>query len=207
MPRLATEALYVQSPRFLLRQRPKFSSFEVQAHRGCRYCGNHGLYHVVLEKGARDGAKAATPFGPLCAMIASMTRRFSSFREDTKSSAAWDYGLRNFVGGCLVAKGFLAVPFFDHHLRCKPSGLRSLQQAPSGRFTTASLYSYQKLDNNDALVPAADNVCHIVIITGPFSCLGRFGARIYFSFCILVSVAGGTFSKGLFYLQRHVALS
>jgi hypothetical protein len=31
---LATEAQYFQSPRFLIRQRPKFSSFEVQFHRG-----------------------------------------------------------------------------------------------------------------------------------------------------------------------------
>ena len=32
-------------------------------------------------------------------------------------------------------------------------------------------FPYQTLNNNDALMPAADIVYHIVVITGPFSCL------------------------------------
>jgi len=32
-------------------------------------------------------------------------------------------------------------------------------------------FPYQRFNDNDALVPAADTVHHIVVITGPFSCL------------------------------------
>ena len=80
---VATEAPYFQSPRFLLRQRPKFSSFEVQVRRGYRYCGNRGFHQVVPEKSARDGAKVATPSGPSRAMIANGLTWFSTCREDT----------------------------------------------------------------------------------------------------------------------------
>ena len=68
--RPTTEALYFQSPRFLLRQRPKFSSFEVQAHREYRCCGNRGFYHPLPEKSTRDGTKVATPSVPSRAMTA-----------------------------------------------------------------------------------------------------------------------------------------
>jgi hypothetical protein len=76
------------------------------------------------------------------------------------------------------AKGFPAVSYFDHRLCCHPGYIRCIRH--HGDLGAALLvhctpllvtFPYQTLNNNDALVPLADIVYHIIVITGPFSCL------------------------------------
>jgi hypothetical protein len=74
------------------------------------------------------------------------------------------------------AKGFPAVPFFDHRLCCHLGYIRCIRHYLGASLLVhctplLATFPYQTLNNNDALVPAADIVYHIVIITGPFSCL------------------------------------
>ena len=69
------------------------------------------------------------------------------------------------------AKGFPAVPFFDHPLRCYPGYIRCIRHylALHDWFTVLFVGHVSLSNTHDDLVPAADIVCHIVVITGPFS--------------------------------------
>ena len=72
------------------------------------------------------------------------------------------------------AKGLPAVPFFDHRLFL-PSGLHGLHHHLGASLLLhctplLATFPYQTLNNN-TLVPVADIVYHIVVITGLFTCL------------------------------------
>src|SRR6266566_9869129 len=74
------------------------------------------------------------------------------------------------------AKGFPAVPHFDHRLCCCLGYIRCIRHHLGASLLVdctpfMAAFPYQTLNNNEALVPAANIVYHIVVITGPFSCL------------------------------------